>query len=94
MSASIPAPISRVVRSALHSLTLSVLSGKLTDAKIGGGCTTPLAGIAATGRDCSAIANVSSVRCVFSQCVVEACKPGYILDSISGVQCILAALDA
>jgi len=59
-----------------------------------GGCTTPLAGMAATGRDCSAIANVSSVRCVSSQCVIEACRPGYILDSASGSQCIHAAYDA
>ncbi|KAF8328551.1 uncharacterized protein EI90DRAFT_3064556 [Cantharellus anzutake] len=58
-----------------------------------GGCTSSLPGLTPTGRDCSAIANASSVRCVSSKCVIEFCRPGYLLD-ISGSECIHASLDS
>lgn len=38
---------------------------------------TPLPGSRASGRDCAAIPGVSSVECVYGECVVSRCKHGW-----------------
>lgn len=42
-----------------------------------GGCVTPLPGQRASGRDCTAIPGVSSVQCVYGECVVGKCTHGW-----------------
>jgi hypothetical protein len=62
----------------------------VSDLESCGGCVdraSPLAIVGAADRDCSAIPNVDAVSCANGQCVIEACKLGFIL-SADGRECV------
>jgi CPL1-like protein len=51
----------------------------LSRAEKGGGCTLALTPLSPIGKDCSVLPGVADVSCLYGECFVYRCLPGYEL---------------